>query len=464
MINCFNHNIFPDEQWLPSHIIVKLPPMTSTVTTLLLSFLVTAILDTTNFIHAVTLKAALLREGKLAFNSNIRLLSYASSHGPNAWYMNFVSCLGLGITYGALSAATTDVVPLSTYNDKTKLFERHERDQSSDFIDINGPAVTFLGVGILLQAIVSTYSLFGSPAVLTWGNCVLANAKAVAKIKDSDRDLCHDTSPDFPRPMSKQPSMLEAVPHINLIRRLIWTYCGLFVAICIAHGIYISKNSYPTLDIVEWSPDTDVYWRYYGASSWLYVRTRAGKSSSFTLGLVIQVLLQSFIAFGLHCIELLFNISRDEATWRQMEFVGSKVDPSFSTNFRWQTLLMMSFKALTQWVFGFAFTADIMFNCAILPEVALALLFLVLAVAAEYMTRNHPKGNLPAVYGNFNRMIEIVDDWEHKRLFWGDKGESVGGTRFAGTAGQRLADLQAGKNYCNFGCSKIELEHKALDI
>lgn len=29
---------------------------------------------------------------------------------------------------------------------------------------------------------------------------------------------------------------------------------------------------------------------------------------------------------------------------------------------------------------------------------------------------------MPATYGNFYRVLDLVDEWDHQKLFWGDKG------------------------------------------
>jgi hypothetical protein len=55
---------------------------------LLMNTLVTLHNETVGYIQTVSLRWALQREGKLEFNSNLRLFSRARSAAANSWYLN----------------------------------------------------------------------------------------------------------------------------------------------------------------------------------------------------------------------------------------------------------------------------------------------------------------------------------------------------------------------------------------
>lgn len=433
----------PGAKNFPGHRILPLRPGLSILLNLLLNLLVTTILDATNYIHDTTLKWALHDEGRLRYNSNMRLFTSSRRHGPNSWYANVVSLLGLALTHGSLSTIIVNVVVIGTWNDKAKKFE-FTPAQTADFIDINYFAVIFLGVGILLQACVSTCCLLRSRGVKTWSNSLLATAKALSY------DENFDTESRIAPLISSgelQSSMLDIAPQVRLVRRLVWCFTGIFMAWSLGHGIYIAVKGYDMDNVVAWSRDVQQYWQFYGGMWMDYGRLL--KSTPYWLGILIQTILQSLITLALHCVELLFKISRDEASWRCLQFTGSEIDPPILSSIQWQTLLMMTFKAIVQWVFGYAFTADETFNVALLPVIALMGLFICLLAATEYLTRKRPRGTLPATYGNFDRVLDLVDEWNHKRLFWGEKEHLSDGARLAGTAGRRLADLKPGAVY---GC------------
>lgn len=451
MVNFCEHDIIPSKEYSIGHRIQALYPGTSVLVELSITILITIVLDCTNYIHAITLKWALFHEGRLEFNSNIRLFTSARARGPNCWYINLISLIGLAISYGALSCIFVDVVIIGVWDDQTKKIQYTYNSPSADIIDINGLAILALGIGLFLQACVSTYSLMRSDGVKTWDSGLLANARAWVDTQRSvwacSQEETHGRTILHPR--KKQASMLSVVPQVQVVRRLIWVFCGLFTVWSLVQGSITATLGYMMEDIVQGSPSSQKYWRYYG-SMWVQFFYIPGSSIAW-LGLVLQTLGQSFITFGLHCVELLFNLSRDEAAWRSMETIGSELSPSILSNFSWEVLLMVAFKAIVQWVYGYAFTADATLNFALLPVIALAVLFIVLAIVSEYMLRKRPVGSLPAVYGNFARLTEFVDEWDHTRLFWGDKGaleDTEMPMRCAGTAGQRLADLWTGTSYC----------------
>ncbi|KAJ5177074.1 uncharacterized protein N7482_002951 [Penicillium canariense] len=440
MVNFFLHSMTPEKPYPHSHRIQQLRQGTSVLVQLLLNLLVTIILDTTNYIHATTLRWALFDEGRLEFNSYVRLFTRAHAHGPNSWYMNLISLIGLAIAYGATSSAITDVVVVGQWNEQTQLFD-YGSSESSDIIDINGLAILALGVGVFLQVSVSTFSLLRTGGVRTWNNSLLANAKAWLNGQDEKYAVSQEASSKIPfTSRVTQDTMLSIAPHVQLARRLIWGFCALFTVWSLAQGIVTVESGYMTENFNDFSTGVQAYWRFYGAMYFDFKKLT--KSPPYWLGLIIQIIVQSFLTFALHCVELLFNLSRDEAAWRDMESVGSEVDPSWKSNFSWQTLIMLAMKAVIQWVFGYALTADVSFNIALLPIIALMVLFIGLAIASEYMVKKKPKGTLPASYGKFNRVIQLVDDWDHVRLFWGDKGCLKNGMARAGTAGRRLPDLQ----------------------
>lgn len=433
----------PGAKNFPGHRILPLRPGLSILLNLLLNLFVTTILDATNYIHDSTLRWALHDEGRLRYNSNIRLFTSSRRHGPNSWYANVVSLLGLALTHGSLSTIIVNVVVIGTWNDKANKFE-FTPAETADFIDINCFAVIFLGVGILLQACVSTCCLLCSRGVKTWSSSLLAIAKA--RSYDEKLNTESYTSPVLPN-REIQSSMLDAAPQVQFVRRLVWCFSGIFMAWSLGYGIYIAVKGYDMDNVVAWSQDVQQYWQFYGGTWMDYGRLL--KSTPYWLGVMIQTILQSFITFALHCVELLFKISRDEASWRCLQSTGSEIDPPILSNIQWQTMMMMTFKAVVQWAFGYAFTADETFNIALLPAIALMGLFICLMAATEYMVKKRPRGALPATYGEFDRVLELVDEWDHKRLFWGDKGDLGDGTRLAGTAGRRLADLKPGAVY---GC------------
>lgn len=59
----------------------------------------------------------------------------------------------------------------------------------------------------------------------------------------------------------------------------------------------------------SWGSSAIVEVEYPGAENFTYLHD--------WIGLLIQIVAQSFIVLGLHCIELIVNVSRDESCWRR---------------------------------------------------------------------------------------------------------------------------------------------------
>lgn len=83
----------------------------------------------------------------------------------------------------------------------------------------------------------------------------------------------------------------------------------------------------------------------------------------------------------------------------------------------------------------------------LLPLCTLMLVFLLLALFSERLIRRRPIGPQPAAYGNVHKLAIFVDEWDHKRVFWGDKGQVEEKMRKCGISGNRLAEVDMEMNY-----------------
>jgi hypothetical protein len=143
-------------------------------------------------------------------------------------------------------------------------------------------------------------------------------------------------------------------------------------------------------------------------------------------------------------MELLANVSRDEAVWRKASSEkGSDLKASsiLAPMRTWQSILLFIFKSIVQWIFGYAFSANVAAWMNLIPMIVLTVLLLLVALFAECLARHRPKGPQPVTYGNIQALADLVDDWSSSTLYWGDKGE-IAGVRKAGTAGHPLPEIQ----------------------
>jgi hypothetical protein len=241
------------------------------------------------------------------------------------------------------------------------------------------------------------------------------------------------------------------VPQVRRITIFLWFVFLLLCGGVMTTGIIAQKTSSTNAKFVyESAFHTDAlsYWQVYGQVYARYCREPFHNRRDW-LGLIIQCAVLTLITLGLHCVELVAHVHRDEAVWRKATTVG--INPTSSVlwdgTVMWPVWILSIFKSVIHWVFGYAFSANCFVFANLLPLIVLAFLFLLLTVFVEILIRYKPKGSQPTTYGNIKAIMALVDDWQHQRIYWGDKGEEADGIRRAGTGGQRLADLRANKWY-----------------
>jgi hypothetical protein len=68
---------------------------------LLINFIITALVDGTGFIHSQTLKWAMHQEGRLSFNSNLRLFTQSRKSFSNSWFANVLIIIATTIAFAS---------------------------------------------------------------------------------------------------------------------------------------------------------------------------------------------------------------------------------------------------------------------------------------------------------------------------------------------------------------------------
>jgi lysylphosphatidylglycerol synthetase-like protein (DUF2156 family) len=170
--------------------------------------------------------------------------------------------------------------------------------------------------------------------------------------------------------------------------------------------------------------------------------------------------IQSGLTLGLHCIELIVNISRDENAWRLASrwMISEKTSkqtgaqmtyPSIiSAMTSWQAVGLLVFKALMHWFFGLGMTlmgdngydtGKFTMTFRAMPLYTLAACGLILAVCGTWLVHYNPEGPQPSAWGHLQTLADLVDEWDtsSKMMYWGDKYLNENGTRHAGTSSSR---------------------------
>ena len=253
------------------------------------------------------------------------------------------------------------------------------------------------------------------------------------------------------QPKFTQSSARDALPITRKIIVILWTAFALVSGWTVVVGIVAFRRKMTSAEwVIAQTERSDflAYWQSYGQIMMQYNDDPYSQRREW-IGLLIQCTVILLLLLALHAAELLVELSRDEAIWRRAASVGSNPDSSLlAENARhWPCWVIFAFKFTVPWVFGYAFSCNASVFMALLPLVALSVLFMLLAGFAGHLVRARPTGSQPATYGDIQALNALVDDWGYEKIFWGDKGKYTGGIRVAGTSGRRLADLAPGVMY-----------------
>lgn len=454
-------------RYLSGHQVVRFPRVVAIMIPLVINVVVTLILDAANTLHSTTLRWALWEEGRLEYNTNLRLFTSAKHRAANSWPVNFVSALSLVFAYGCSSLFTYDVYIKGSADADGNMISSNV-DGLRNALDFNGWAIFGLGLFVLLQVIISLWSLLGGrDLVQSWGCNPVNNTKAciaagIVQNYAEDNPVatseghhgistlrCYQASSRIlaiPRRSQHSPrTLIRAVRHVGTF---VWALFGITaIWVMVLAGIGIRTSSTNLQYVLENSDRTDsaAFWEYFGQVTINY-STEARRD---WLGIIIQTAFQSCITIGLHCVELLVCVHRDEEIWRKTaKQNGLLVSESSIWNKlkNWPTVTLFAFKSVTHSVFSNAFSANAYIRMNLLPVVALAVLMLLLAFFTEYLAQAKSTGPHPATFGNLQAIVDLVDDWDCETMWWGDKGKS-GGVRRAGTAGHLLPEVYMDEMY-----------------
>lgn len=182
---------------------------------------VTLLNDSMGYIHTCSLRWSLHREGKLDFNSNLRLLTSAKHNRPNSLIPNVIYLIGIVLSYGS-----TSLIFLSLNPELARLLGKQYASGDTDGVHINSIALFTLGGGFLLQAIITNWAL-AQTDIPTWSSNPLDVARACIVYEHDGHRVeqrigrcmmdvhmaMEDARPCRPRP--KQRPMITAHPRMS---------------------------------------------------------------------------------------------------------------------------------------------------------------------------------------------------------------------------------------------------------
>ncbi|RDA87164.1 hypothetical protein CP532_4292 [Ophiocordyceps camponoti-leonardi (nom. inval.)] len=462
------------------------------ILSLAINVVLTFCIDGVMFVHSVSLRWALYREGRLEYNTNIRLFTSAKQRGPNKWYSNLAAVIFLVLSYGASSVLFLED-QVDDYKDASpaELASGSTARQAARTNYISGPSLIVLGLALAGQTAISAWCLLSDPkAIPSWSSNPLNNALAAihhgsiqhrpGRCMLSVHQRKQPSGQDV-FPTEKQGNILQTQRIVQYILVLLWALAALAFAWSIAI-LVIALNMGTVYAAEKW---------IHGGLGWI-PPDWCGRSLSFSwkptfincvrnvvpmmmsphnnthssgwaefspfgealICIIFVSALQGGQTIGLHCAELLVNVSRDETSWRQASIATDRngsgtrltVHPLLAVLSSWEAIVLFLAKAVLHWTMGQAVLASISHGEGppdghewrpigiqlemIYPRLFVyALLAMALAAFATYLALRRPRGYQPATMGHLQTIADLVDDWrtdDQGRMWWGDKTRCVG--------------------------------------
>jgi hypothetical protein len=406
---------------------------------LALNVVVTLLNETLGFIHTVCLRWALHSEGRLDFNSNLRLLSSSWSSPANRWYSNVAYTVCLILSYSTPS----QIFELTSGQDL-----QGGKGTASLKVAINAAAITILGVSFIGQAAIATWAWI-TTIVPTWSSSSLDVLRAAQELHTLQHvtgrcmlSVDQQNQPSLPTlPRSHQKSAWSSHREVRWILSLLFAIIPLtvvFFAVCYhvvvtdggesaAGGTFADWNILP-VDRQHSKSGTPFL-----SLNWARVDDTIPESCLITLAFVSAV--QAILTLALHCAELIVNILRDETLWRRATTsYGLKIlryNSVIAAVTAWQTFLLFMFKVGIHWLFGLSITVEASNdgNVLLLRPVQMVYLMILVAVLSILMlivATRKPKGPQPAAFGHLKIIADVIDEWSPV-MFWGDKSNGHAG-------------------------------------
>lgn len=450
----FQHRIHGDDT--QGAYLLRAPSFMGHIISLCINIVVAACTDVLGYVHATSLRWTLVQEGRLEYNSNLRLFTSSKHTWANGKLVNTLSGVFLALSYTA-SSQLLILYDESGMNEAQTLY-------------VNGIALITLGVGLSGLSAVAILSLSTQKAaILTWSPNPLDTALACVHNEVLHRRPGRGMMSVNMATLSAQPITASALQRpardsykqIKTMARLIWVA---LVISGILTGVVCGLSAYL-------NPDSPKTWVFFGLDGNTYLNFFIAGPNTLTddqQSLICLVLfflfglgLQASICVPLHCMELIVNVTRDETAWRHAttEKGASLHTSGLKGAFQsWQWWILFAMKPFAQWLFTSASVWSIYENTEVLvcvnaiPLAVLTGVMIFLTFLGEHMARKRQNGPQPVAYGHLQTIVDLIDDWgegSKKPLYWGVKHSVAGAMPRVGTSGSHIivTPVEVGKVY-----------------
>ena len=422
---------------------------------LAINVVLTVITRGLGLIHASTLRWNLLTEGRLIFNTNLRLFTSSRTNWANSRFFNGLNCVCLIWSFGCASLLFPGTINHTAFQGYGLWWTYHGQQQL-----INIFAVLLFGLALFVQALLAAWAAWNT-SVLTWNSNAVVAAGVCSHRFDRRNGRCmmgidvrkRPSGPSSPH--LRQSSPWEAHSQVRAVVVLIWiivALCCIWVALCFHFIRSITTSGQ--------SNGPSAYW----GRSWAFLPDKEGPQLGIYgvgdtgpdtwVGLFVYSIIfssiQAVFTLGLHAAELIVNLSRDEENWRLAGARGCNLDQNaiLAALSSWKAMLLFAFTPFVHWLFGLSIQLYGDYGLVFRPVqiVYLTAVMLALALFITVLAFKKETGPQPAAFGHIETLLDLIDEWPsvpHRRLFWGHKSYAPDtGTCHAGTSGEKLPQVR----------------------
>ncbi|CAD6944848.1 unnamed protein product [Tilletia controversa] len=400
------------------------------------NLLTTVCNETMGYIHTVSLRWALFNEGKLEFNSNLRLWSHARSSPANSRIANLICFLGVVVSYSSGS------IWLMQYDKDDNVSGK----QGCQAIVVPQACIAY-GIGLLMQAIVVSFSIPSALRAPTFSCSPLDTAAAtvVHGMLQRRPGRCmmgldqHKVAATPSRAVKRQKSLSTSHRAVQGVVYAAWAFVLLAIAWLAINAALVGH--YPigsikagffkgTLNI---KPSSFNIYRGRWIPEWAVVsESESDRFSPLVFAWVFSFVtaLQIPLTLMTHLGELVVNSHRDESTWRkaarQEGLRRESANPIAAIITSGSALALFSFKAVIHAQFSDA--VSIVFREFITMRTSgilgLAIGSALLSVFLTVLSIYGRKGPQPSTFGHLQTLVDLIDEWPEKgnqQMYWGHK-------------------------------------------
>ena len=460
------------------------------------AFLVTALVtictESTGFVHDISLRWDLFREGRLRWTTNLRLLSTSRVTPATRTPSNILYFFTLALAYTASSQIFVPTAFSATYMAQIDGSQSLELGTSA-----SGAALMVLGICFVVQAAIVTWIYVASMRhIKTWSSnsltillACMSSDSAMASASNGPKYSSlastanrishgvveHQLGPPPPSYPCNRQASLFATRKVTLRRALyVISVLPVFIISWAAIVLNAWKRTGTAISLSEFAGDHAKLStvlsnsQYYPAIQPFPIQNDPGPAPSLIKAgtaifvcLILVFCIQVYLTFALHCAEVLINTARDQRQWEKAAQRGNSKARGAPLNRNVvasllaspPNVLLLAAKMVAHWLFNQSLLPVVIFSnsydnanwqCILtqislfgVPTLFLAGVATVLAIVAWYEACRSPRGPQPSTYGHLQTLTELVNEWGNgERLYWGDKGVTSDALlRRAGTSG-----------------------------